>query len=417
MKILFMSSSFNGGGITSFGHEVANAYSKDNEFCIIIGNDKKVPINNERVKKYYYDCTSFSVKNAKQIINLINNEIQPDVIIGSNAKVLPVIAQFLNDDISIITVSHSLKYTEADVAAMAHRYCDHIIAGSEYNLVYMAKKFGIKNRNKIKVVYNFVKDYTNRGEALKGKIENEIPSIVFVGGCAPSKTPELVVQVIRKLVKTDIRFKFTWVGYTNIHLSRHFPFLHIRDVKQLMPNDSRVTFAGRLPTREDAENVLASANILLAPSRREGCPMSFLEAIRVGVIAVVADYPNFNREIVEKGGFGYVCPHNNVDAFVERITEICKNPTTHSYMYDNAYNTFKSELNFDTWKSRMDKLIYSSNRSHVKRSSKVSSSKLCINIIRLKLLSIESKVKLTLFEDLKVLFRMWRLKKREFLNQ
>lgn len=417
MKILFMSSSFNGGGITSFGHEVANAYSKDNEFSIIIGSDKKVPINNERVKKYYYDCTNFSVKTAKQIINLINNEIQPDVIIGSNAKVLPVIAQFLNDNISIITVSHSLKYTEADVAAMSHHYCDHIIAGSEYNLKYMAKKFGIKNRNKIKVVYNFVKDYPNREEALKGKKENEIPSIVFVGGCAPSKTPELVVQVIRKLVKTDTKFQFTWVGRTNIHLSRHFPFLHIRDVKQLMPNDPRVAFAGRLPTREDAENVLASANILLTPSRREGCPMSFLEAIRVGVIAVVADYPNFNREIVEKGGFGYVCPHKNVDAFVERITEICKNLNAFSYMYDNAYNIFKSELDFDTWKARMDELIYSSTKNHFTRSSKVSSLRLYINTIRLKLLSVESKVKLTLFEDMKVLFRMWRLKNKEFLNQ
>ncbi|MCR5361756.1 MAG: glycosyltransferase family 4 protein [Bacteroidales bacterium] len=415
MNILFMSSSFSGGGITSFAHEVANAYSQDNEFSIILGSDSKEPIINDRVKKYYYDCTKFSVKTAKQIINLINNEICPDVIIGSNAKVLPVIAQFLNDNISIITVSHSLKYTEADVAAMAYRYCDHIIAGSVYNLDYMARKFGIKNRDKIKVVYNFVKDFPNKNEALERKIKDDVPSIVFVGGCAPSKTPELVVQIIRKLLKTDKKFKFTWVGRTNIHLSRHFPLLQINDVKQLIPKDSRVTFAGRLPTREDVENVLASANILLAPSRREGCPMAFLEAIRVGVIGVVADYPNCNRELVEKGGFGFVLPHTEVDAFVNQIIEICNNPQDYSDLYDKSYSTFINELNFDTWKSRMDSLIYSKEKSHKTRCTKVSTLRLYIHSFRLRLLSFESKVKLTLFEDFNVLFKMWRLKHREIL--
>ncbi len=416
MNILFMSSSFNGGGITSFGHEVANAYSKDNDFSIIIGSDAKVPIQNEKVKKYYYDCSDLNISNLKTIVELINNTIQPDVIIGSNARILPVIAQFLNDDIKIITVSHSLKYIESDVAAVAHPYVDHIIAGSKYNEQHMARKFGVKDKGKIKVIYNFVEDHPQYAKILESKKEAQEISIVFPGACSSSKSPEIVLQIVRKLVKTDANFKFYWMGRTMIHLSRYFPFLHVSDIKDLAPNDPRVVFPGRLSTRQEAENLISSANILLSPSRREGCPMSFLEAVRTGAIAIVADFGNFNREIVEKGHFGYVLHYNDIDGFTDRITDICKNPHNYIELYDNAYNTYLNELNFNTWKRQMDNLIYTEGCNHVQRNDKVPMIKICMNIIRLKLLIIESNIERTIFEDLKVLFRMGKLKKKAFIH-
>jgi len=416
MKILFMSSSFQGGGITSFGHEVANAYSKDNEFSIILGSDKSVPIINNQVKKYYYNCSDTGISNAKIIINLINNTIQPDVIIGSCALILPVIARFLNDNIKIITVSHSLKYVESDVAAVAHRFVDHIIAGSIYNRQHMMQKFRIRDQKKVKVIYNFVKDHPHCLEIMESKKHAKEISIVFPGACSSSKSPEIVLQIIRKLVNTDANFKFYWMGRTMVHMSRHFPFLHVSDVKALAPKDSRIVFPGRFPTRQEAEDLIASGNIQLSPSRREGCPMSFLEAIRVGTIAIVADFGNFNREIVEKGNFGYVIHHNDIDGFANRIVDICKNPQSYSELYNNAYNTFLSELNFETWKARMDNLIYTEGCNHSPRSKKVSTLKLQMNITKIKMLNMESNFQRVLFEDIKVLLRMWKLKRRLFIR-
>lgn len=416
MKILFMSSSFQGGGITTFGHEVANAYSIDNDFSIIIGSDQKAPINTKRVKKYYYNCDDLSVGNAKKLINLINNIIRPDIIIGSNAKILPVIAQFLNDDIKIITNSHSLKYIEADVAAVAHPYVDHIIAGSVYNGRYMARKFGVKDRGKIKVIYNFVKDYPRYKELIKQKKKEREIRIIYPGACATSKSPEIVLQTMRKLVKTDANFKFYWMGGTILHMSRYFPFLHIRDIRELAPKDPRIVFTGRLATRQEAEDLIASGNVQFSPSRREGCPMSFLEAMRVGTIFIVADFGNFNREIVEKGKFGYVIHHNDIDGFADRIIDICKNPQNYTELYDNAYKTFISETNFDTWKSRMDHLIYKDGCNHSPRSRQVSTMKLRWNKTRIIMLLLETNFKRAIFEDIKVLLRMWKLKRREFIH-
>lgn len=416
MNILFMSSSFSGGGITSFGHEVAKAYSKNNEFSIIIGSDAKVPIKNDRVKKYYINCNDISIGNVKKVIDLINNTICPDVIIGSNARILPVVAQFLNDGIKIITVSHSLKYIESDVAAAAHRYVDSIIAGSEYNSQYMAKKFGIKDRGKIKVVYNFVKDHPDYVEIMHDKKQADEIRIVYSGACASSKSPEIVLQTMRKLVKTDASFKFYWMGRTKIHLSRHFSFLHLRDIRDLAPRDPRFVFPGRLATREEAEALIASANVYFAPSRREGCPMAFIEAVRVGTIAIVADFGNFNREIVEKGDFGFVIHYNDIDGFAEKILDICKNHHNYEGLYDKAYKTYLNELNYETWKKRMDELIYSGDCNHTQRSTRFSKLTLFKNIVRMKWLKFESDFERTVFEDMKVLFRMWKLKKKDFIR-
>lgn len=416
MKILFMTSSFRGGGITSFGHEVINAYAKDNEVSVIIGSDVDAPIENNRVKKYYYSCYDLNIDNVKKILNLIDDIIKPDVIIGSNAFVLPVIARFLNDNIKIITVSHSLKYIESDVAAVAHRYVDHVIAGSVYNGQHMAKKFGIKDSHKIKVVYNFIKDHPNYKSIIQEKKERKELRIVYSGACACSKSPEIVLQTMRKLVKTDTAFKFYWMGRTTIHLSRHFPFLHLNDIRELAPKDPRIIFPGRLDTREEAENLIASANVYFAPSRREGCPMSFLEAVRVGTIAVVADFGNFNREIVEKGHFGYVFHYNDIDGIADRIVDICKNHQNYEKLYDNAYNTYLNELNYETWKARMDNLIFVEGCNHDSRQNKLSLFKLRLNITKIKWLYFQSEFERTIFEVMKVLLRFWRLKRKEFIK-
>ena len=412
MKILFLSSSFNGGGITSYAHEVADAYSKDNELSFVIGDDSVAPIKDDRIKKYYYDCNNLRICNALAIIRLINTEIRPDVIIGSNAWILPVIARFLNQNIRIITVSHSLKYLESDLAALAHRYCDYIIAGSEYNRDYMSKRFRIKNRDKVKVLYHFVKGYPDKDEIINAKRNSDVVSITFPGGCSSSKTPELIVKIVRKLVKTNLNFRFYWMGNTMVHLSRYFPFFRINNVRDLIPKDSRIVFTGKLK-RAESEKLLASTNVLLSPSRREGCPMAFLEAVRAGVIAVVGDYPIFNREIVEKGGFGYVCSHKDESSFVKVLEKIILSPSAYADQYDKAYDTFRNELSYDIWKSRMDSLVYSDFSMHETRSCKVNRLRLFIDIIRLKYLNLESIIRRTLFEDIKVLISMWKLKNEE----
>ena len=321
MKILLCSSSFGSGGITTFAHELIENYSTNNEFYVMLGDDKRSPIQNSNVKVLYHDMSNISIQNLKRTIKIINEDIKPDIVINSFAGVISLIAPYLNNNIKLVTVSHSLKYIEAELAGMNNKYVDNIIALSYSGKRYINKRFSIKDTNKISVIYNFVGEHPQAEEYRSDKKANKTINIVYPGGCAGSKTPELVIRVLRELQKTDLDFKFYWMGGNYVHLSRYFPFLGMNDIRKFVKDDNRIIFTGKIP-REEARKIISNANIFFSPSRREGCPMALIEAMRIGAICIVSDFPIANKEIIEDGKNGYVIPHTNINGFVERITDI-----------------------------------------------------------------------------------------------
>ena len=409
MRILLASSSFGGGGITSYALELIDKYSVGNDFYVMLGNDAKSPINNKNVKVVYRNMADISIGNLKKTVEIINNEIKPDILINSFAKVVSLIAPYLNNNIKLITVSHSLKYIEAELAGMNSKYVDNIIALSHSGKRYISKRFSIKDTDKISVVYNFVGEHPQAEEYRKRKLENKTINIVYPGGCAGSKTPELVIRVLKELQKTDLNFKFYWMGGNYVHLSRHFPFLGVNDIRDFVKTDERIAFTGKIP-REEANEIISNANIFFSPSRREGCPMSLIEAMRVGAICIVSDFPIANKEIIEDGVNGYVIPHTDIQGFVERIKDVINNHAEYSHIYDNSYKTYKEDLCFEKWEEEMDEIINNPNTSHSSRCKHISTAKLRFDILKLKIRSRICKLDVTINEDIKVLLALYKLK-------
>lgn len=411
MKILLASSSFGGGGITSYAHELIDKYSVGNEFYVMLGNDTKSPVKNKNVKVVYRNMSDISIGNLKKTVEIINNEIKPDIVINSFAKVISLVAPYLNNDIKLITVSHSLKYIEAELAGMNSKYVDKIIALSHSGKRYISKRFFIKNTDKISVIYNFVGEYLQAEEYRNKKTKNKTINIVYPGGCAGSKTPELVIRVLRELQKTNLNFKFYWMGGNYVHLSRHFPFLGVNDIRDFVKKDDRIVFTGKIP-REEANEIISKANIFFSPSRREGCPMSLIEAMRVGAICIVSDFPIANKEIIEDGINGYVISHKNIQGFVERIREIIDNHSEYSHIYDNSYRTFYEELRFENWKRQMDEIINNPETLHIARCKHISSAKLRFDILMFKIRSHICKLDVTINEDIRVILSLLKLKEK-----
>lgn len=65
---------------------------------------------------------------------------------------------------------------------------------------------------------------------------------------------------------------------------------------------------------------------------------------------------------------------------------------------------------------QMDNLIYKEGCNHSPRSKKVSMLKLRINATKIKMLNMESNFQRAFFEDIKVLLRFWKLKRRSFIR-
>ena len=259
MKILFATSSFSGGGITTYAHEVINNYALSHEVYVFIGNDSKVPIVNEKVKVYKVDCSDVSTQNAKKALTLIHEVICPDVIINSNAQIITLISPYIRADIKIVTVAHSLKYQEADVAAFNHSFLDGIVALSKSGKTYLQKRFHIKDGEKIKVIYNFVPRLPDASQIRMQKKRMEPLTIVYPGGTAASKSPEIVLKVMKRLCQTSLDFTFYWLGIMTPTLKKIQPF---HSIKELVPLDSRIKFVGKV-AHEEAVQLIANANILL----------------------------------------------------------------------------------------------------------------------------------------------------------
>lgn len=410
MRILFATSSFAGGGITSYAHEFIRAYSVGNELSVLIGNDDNNPIVYDDVNVYRYECSNTAWGNVNKVANLINEVIKPEIIVSSNAKIIGLVAPYLTDSIKIITVSHSLKYIDADISAINNGYIDNIIALSKFNKEYLDKSFRIKDVSKVEVIYNFISEKEDALEIRNNKKHNKVVSIVFPGGCEPPKTPELVIRVLKELLKTDVCFKFYWVGKRNLRISKAIPFFRINDVGLYIPKDDRVVLTGRL-SREECEDLFVKTNVFLFPSRREGCSMSLLETMRVGTIAIVSDYHNANMEMIQDGYNGFVIDHNNVEEFVSRIVDICKNHQNYESIYDNSYDSFVSSYSRNVWKKQMDNVILSSSKKHKKRRKRTSFIKYLRDVCLLKYFELDSFVKQLFEERLLVIFKIKQIRK------
>lgn len=361
MRVLLTSSSFKGGGIASYAIEFIRSYAENFDLSVLIGDDSLYPLDEYNVSVYHYDMADTSESNARNVLLLVNERIKPDVIINSCSRLMALLVPFLDDSIKVINVSHSLRYDEADYAGFNSEYADKVIALSSYNKEYLERTFDCKG--KVEVLYNFVHELPNQPQLLHNKLKAQTPVIVFTGGGTAAKSPEIIYEIVSELLKTDLDFKFYWMGTTTPPFKKIQPF---KEIKDILPNDSRLVITGRVP-REEAMRISNEANIFLTPSRREGCPMALLEAMRVGTIPITSDYNNACKEIIKDGYNGYVIPHKNISGFIKRIKDIIRYPDRYNEIYDNSYRTYQAELSFTTWKKAMDALLNVTNCRHKKR--------------------------------------------------
>ena len=157
MKILLATSSVTpNAGIPSFNRELCSLLNEENEVHLLV--DENIESYQGYVRTYStYGINIYNFGDASNILSklLIENY---DVIINSNSHIMSLLAAFIDNKTRLITVSHSLGTMDCDNAAFNNEYIDNIIALSSSCKNYIIHRFGIKNNDKIKVVFNSVTD-------------------------------------------------------------------------------------------------------------------------------------------------------------------------------------------------------------------------------------------------------------------
>ena len=365
MNILFVTSTFelNGGGISSYAHDFFDAFKNQHRIIIVTG-DNYVRDKEDKFILYNIDLVDLSVKNAKRLIDIIEYE-NPNTVVNSNAMLLSCVSPFLSKEINLVSISHFVNGRLADIAGYNSTYLNTIISLSHYGKLYIEKKFGIRNKSKVSVVYNFLQTKVNN-EILNQKKNRKILKLVYPGGGSIHKSSDFIYILLLKLLKSDFDFEFYWLGSTLIP-GHAFSFIRMKDFNEIIPKDHRVILTGYI-RRSEAISIIEDANIFLLPSRGEGCPISLLEAMRVGTIPIVSNSKHASSEIIQDGISGYICTLKNVDEIYERIINVLKDHDSYSFIYDNSNTRFLSLHGKEKWINYMNNIM-TTEKSVINRNS------------------------------------------------
>lgn len=365
MKILLATNVYTvNSGIPSYNAALLSILAKDYKISLLVNEDIKFA---EGYDKVYSVKNVSSYSDVRKLLEELNNE-NFDFIINSFSPWLTTYTPFLSNNSKIITISHSLGTFNCDTAILNHKYVDKIISLSKSCDTFIKRRCRFLDPSKLCVVYNTTPFHNQADNIRERKKQKKTISIVFPGGSAPSKSPEIVVEILKKLCQTNLDFEFYWLGDKTPPLKKLQPY---NDISLILPNDSRIKVTGRIPY-SSASEIISECNILLAPSKREGFPMALLEAVSVGCIPIVADYDIANKEIIKNGINGYVCKQNNIDEFVTLICEIIKSHEKFHHIYDNSYQTFIEILSPPIWEQKMRRIFSDVDIAHVQRKSTLS---------------------------------------------
>jgi glycosyltransferase involved in cell wall biosynthesis len=219
-------------------------------------------------------------------------ENQIDAAINNDNPVLQSIAPWL--DIPLLVIGHMEKFAIGPVACHASEWVDYVVAIS-YDMRKSFIRMGVQP-HQCPVVYNGVRD---SGPVQHQYAKDRALRVAYAGD-TKRKGMDLVWLSLRMGADAWEGLELSWYGRIPERLKRALA----------AEPASFLRIEGKLP-RDDFERALKEADVLLLPSRAEGCPMALLEAMSRGVVPIVSDGLGAMSWMVDSGVDGFVCSLRN----------------------------------------------------------------------------------------------------------
>jgi glycosyltransferase involved in cell wall biosynthesis len=140
-------------------------------------------------------------------------------------------------------------------------------------------------------------------------------NIMLCGRITAQKNPELACAVAEA---SPPEWRWTWLGGG--------------DLEDFVRARGRISVTGWMP-RSEAVTKLAGGDVVVHTSSWEGMPIAILEAMALGLPAIVTDAVG-NRDVVEPGKTGFVC--GNAEDFLRALSTLANKPALRRTMGDAA---------------------------------------------------------------------------------
>lgn len=284
------------------GYEVHVAAKNDfiNEPCIIPNCD-----NYYDVKFARFPFSKTNMKAYKQLKKLIQ-ENNYDIIHCHTpvAGVLTRLAARKNKNITVIYTAHGFHFFKGapllnwliyyPVERFCARYTDKLITINKEDYE-RAKRFSLRKNGKVYYVPGVgidldkienIKVDIKKKKAELG-IQENTPVLLSVGELNKNKNHETVLQVLSKLKDKKFIYLICGRGVLKEYLERKIQELHLENKAKL------------LGYRSDVIEILKISDLFIFPSKREGLPVSVIEAM-VCKLPVIASNVRGNRDLIAK---------------------------------------------------------------------------------------------------------------------
>jgi glycosyltransferase involved in cell wall biosynthesis len=233
-------------------------------------------------------------------------------------------------DLAIMDLLHAeAPYASRDHITLASRYgplMDRRIVVSESVALLQVSKYG-ETPERVVVIPNGIdtRDAYDPARHAGGEfrrrvgIAEDVSIVLFFGRIAMEKQPMHIVEVAERMRGRD-----------------DVAFVLIGDGAEKPAVEAEVARRGLgnvivCPPQEDVAPALADARVVLFPSKREGLPMSGIEAMSMGVPVVASRVPGWT-DVVTDGVEGFLVDDGDIDGYVAAVTRLAVDDVLHGAM-------------------------------------------------------------------------------------
>ncbi len=215
---------------------------------------------------------------------------------------------------SVISTRHSLveppySLPQESKYAIASRCCDHIVGICEATCNNL-RNAPMARRTRIVRIYNGTAAIS---QPSAGRSQNGATVFLYVGRLAPVKDHATLLQAFQHALQSNNSLHLQLVGDGPC-------MARLRNLAQELGISSKVHFAGQ---QIDIAPFLAAADTFIMSSVSEGVPMSLLQAMSVGLPAIVTDVGGM-AEVVRLANSGLIVPVSNPAKMADAMLAIAE---------------------------------------------------------------------------------------------
>lgn len=170
-------------------------------------------------------------------------------------------------------------------------------------------------------------------------------SMLVTARIAPEKGIDTMIEALaiaRKTVPDATLDVFGYVDHGNDNLAMR----RITDALELLDDKDAVTLHGH---SKDVHSLHEQYQIYLIFSQMEGFNLALMEAQSAGMVGITNDVYYGPNELIKDGINGYIVGYTDVDAFAQKIIELCQDEDKLQNMSDNAYHLSERYSEANVW--------------------------------------------------------------------